>query len=78
MYVKYILTIPITIVFIDLSKAFDNINHQSLILLLQQCGIEGVALTWLYNCLKWRTQKLSPAAVNQLPFHVEKVYFKVA
>ena len=27
------------IVFIDLSKAFDNVNLQSLILLLQQCGI---------------------------------------
>ena len=30
------------IVFIDLSKSFDNVNHQSCILLLQQCGIEGV------------------------------------
>ena len=40
------------IVFIDLSKAFDNVNLQSLILLLQQCGTEGVALTWFYNFLK--------------------------
>ena len=35
------------IVFIDLSKAFDNVQHQLLLLKLQQHGIGGSALAWL-------------------------------
>ena len=35
------------IIFIDLSKAFDNVQHQLLLLKLQQHGIGGSALAWL-------------------------------
>ena len=62
----------IAIVFIDLSKAFDNVNHQSLILLLQQCGIEGVALTWFYNYLKGRTQKVVTGCSKSASFPCTK------
>ena len=36
-------------VFIDLSKAFDNVLHEHLLLTLQTCGISGTALRWFRN-----------------------------
>ena len=35
-----------TAVFIELSRAFDNVLHEHLPLLLQACGISGTALCW--------------------------------
>lgn len=45
-------------VFIDLSKAFDNVRHQDLLLLLQKNGIGGTALDWFHNYLTNRKQKV--------------------
>ena len=44
------------IVFIDLSKAFDNVQHQLLPLKLQQHGIGGSALAWFWSYLHQRSQ----------------------
>ena len=46
------------VAFIDLSKAFDNVYHQLLLLTLQNYGIGGVALAWSYNYLKGRHQRI--------------------
>ena len=42
--------------FLDLSKAFDTLNHERLIMKLQRHGIRGTALKWLESYLKGRKQ----------------------
>ena len=44
-------------VFIDLTKAFDTINHSILIKKLEYLGIKGNLLLWITNYLHDRTQK---------------------
>lgn len=44
--------------FIDLTKAFDNVDHQVLLLTLQNYGIGGIALAWLFDYLQGRQQRI--------------------
>jgi hypothetical protein len=43
-------------VFIDLSKAFDNVDHAVLVQRLKCCGMTGHALDWFSNYLLNHTQ----------------------
>ena len=46
------------VVFIDVSKAFDSINHRLLISKLSSLGIQGTALDWFTSYLEDRTQQI--------------------
>ena len=47
-----------TAVIIDLSKAFDNVQRQTLLIIRQRYRIGGTVLTWFYNYLQGRNQKI--------------------
>ena len=46
-------------IFIDLSKAFDTVDHHMLIKKLQYYGIDGTALDWFWSYLSNRKQYIS-------------------
>ena len=49
--------IPVDLLYLDFSKAFDKVPHTRLILKLQAHGIQGKLLDWIRNWLRQRKQR---------------------
>lgn len=58
-------------IFLDLSKAFDTVNHDIIIKKLEHCGIRGIVKNWFVSYLSNRKQFVSILAVlnqtNSIP-----------
>ena len=60
------------VVFVDLSKAFHNVQHQTLLIMLQRYQIGGTVLKWLYNYLQGRNQRILLGNSLSEPFNSTK------
>ena len=58
-------------VFLDLSKAFDTINHSTLLKQLQHYGVRGQALEWFRNYLTGRKQFVAYKNSNSITQEME-------
>ena len=66
------------LVLLDLSDAFDTINHQKLLNLLNQSfGIRGIALKWVESYLKDRTQTIQIGSCKSTPLTLKYGYLRV-
>ena len=57
--------------YLDLSKAFDKVNHQTLLQKLEQMKITGKILTWIRSFLTNRTQQVVVNGHKSIPVKVE-------
>ena len=58
------------VIFVDLQKAFDNVDHKTLLQKLEYCGIRGVCNDWFKSYLSDRKQFVSINGYNSdlMPF----------
>ena len=61
-----------SIVFINLSKAFDNVRHDKLLIKLQKLGVSGTVLKWIHNFLRNRMQKVVVGRRSSPSFYCTK------
>ena len=59
LYSSFDMNMPSVVVLLDLSAAFDTVDHNKLLSILEkEIGIQGTALKWFESFLKGRTQKV--------------------
>lgn len=51
-------------IFLDLSKAFDCVHHETLLHRLDECGVRGLPLRWLSSYLRGRDQCVQASGVT--------------
>ena len=47
------------VVYLDLKKVFDTVDHKIILLKLKAAGVSGIALSWVQSYLASRCQRTS-------------------